>query len=58
MLENVPGLEEDKRLDALVNDLNELGYDCHYGVLDASHFGVPQLRRRFILLASRHDFIS
>ncbi len=29
--------------------LNELGYDAHFEILDASDFGVPQVRRRVFL---------
>ncbi len=31
--------------------LEELGYICHYTILNASHYGVPQMRQRFFLIA-------
>lgn len=53
MLENVPGLESDQRMVRLRGALKRLGYECNSAVLDASDYGVPQRRRRFILLAGR-----
>lgn len=56
MLENVKGLAS-KRFhayrNALMSSLGDLGYDASYRVLNASDFGVPQLRPRFILVALR-----
>jgi DNA (cytosine-5)-methyltransferase 1 len=54
LLENVPGFAKAKFAPyraALVGHLNRLGYDVTYRVLNASDFGVPQLRPRFILVA-------
>jgi len=53
MLENVPALSKHRRLKRMVSVLRRLGYQCHVNVLDASDFGVPQRRKRMILLASR-----
>lgn len=56
MMENVPALARDKRIDEVVKKLAELGYkvdDSTVQVQDAAHFGVPQRRRRMILMASR-----
>jgi DNA (cytosine-5)-methyltransferase 1 len=54
MMENVPGLKDDRRFAKFVQKLKKLGY-CHlkFGIHDAKHYGVPQRRRRLILLASR-----
>jgi len=52
MLENVPGLAKDKRLRKLMEELELLGYRCNYAVLNAADYGVPQRRKRLILLAS------
>lgn len=57
LIENVPGIAKVKGLSTFQRflrmlDANEYLYD--YGVLDAKQFGVPQNRRRLVLLASRH----
>ena len=53
MMENVPGLANKGKplLDALVEDLEELGYITNCDVLQVADFGVPQHRRRLVLLA-------
>ena len=35
---------------ALLSELDSLGYDTHSGILDASDFGLPQVRKRTIVL--------
>jgi len=61
MMENVPGLAKDKRIDTVLEELKKLGYQIDENtvqVKDASEYGVPQRRRRMILLASRTGFIK
>lgn len=56
MLENVQGLASAKfkeYRDALMKRFAKLGYDAEWRVLQASDFGVPQLRPRFIFIAMR-----
>jgi len=53
MMENVPGLYTDRRLRKFRNELERLGYRVRMGVLDAADYGVPQRRRRFIMLAGK-----
>ncbi|HEU0142197.1 MAG TPA: DNA cytosine methyltransferase [Bryobacteraceae bacterium] len=53
MMENVPGLAKDSRLEELIRDLNRLGYRCEARVLNAADFGVPQRRARMILIAMK-----
>lgn len=56
MMENVPALAKDGRITKVLARLAELGYtidDSTVQVQDAAEFGVPQRRRRMILLASR-----
>lgn len=50
MLENVPGLLNDPRFKILVRELRRLGYNLDYGIRNAKHYGVPQRRKRLILL--------
>ncbi len=56
LLENVPGLET-KGADVFarfIEILQRNSYYYHYGTVNAKHYGVPQNRRRFILIASRY----
>lgn len=53
MLENVPGLERDGRLARLIRQLRAVGYSVKTYVINATAFGVPQRRRRMILIAVR-----
>ncbi len=53
MMENVPGLAEDRRLTRLVEELRALGYTLRTALLDAADYGVPQRRRRLILIGAR-----
>jgi len=59
MLENVPGFASRKFEDyrrKLLARLTRLGYECGWQVVNASAFGVPQLRPRFILVAMRPEY--
>lgn len=54
LFENVPGLATTRFSDYRSNLLKELfrmGYQPEWKVLNSSHFGVPQLRPRFVLIA-------
>lgn len=56
MLENVRGLATEKFAayrEAVVEDLKRLGYVVSWKVLNASDYGVPQLRPRFIMIGLR-----
>lgn len=53
-LENVAGLvnhDSGNTLKTILNELQIRGYDCHYTLLNAKDFGVPQNRNRFYLVA-------
>ena len=55
MMENVPALLKDDRLQKVIQDLEEIGYTCAAGLFNAESFGVPQRRLRMIMFASRDD---
>lgn len=57
MMENVPGFAKDERIERFVAALEAIGYRCKRDVLNAADYGVPQRRRRFILLAGRRGEI-
>lgn len=54
-IENVPGIEKDKNspLSKFKLFLEEKGYKYADKVINTKYFGVPQSRRRYVLLASR-----
>lgn len=58
MMENVTGLKSDKRMTVFGERLKELGYEWNADILDAADFGVPQRRRRLVLLGSIYGLIS
>jgi DNA (cytosine-5)-methyltransferase 1 len=53
MMENVPGLADHWSFRKLCRDLRKLGYRVEWEVKDARHYGVPQRRKRLILVAGR-----
>jgi len=61
-VENVPGLQKVPKhkhgpFPAFEELLKEMDYQIDYAVVAAQDYGAPQLRRRFVLLASRHGKI-
>ena len=61
IVENVPGLNNVTGKEIyceFVNILKIQGFSKDAGMLDAKDFGVPQTRKRFILVASRHGQTS
>ena len=58
MLENVRGLLDsvfDEYRAKIISDLNKLGYVAEWRLLNASDFGVPQLRPRVVFVALKKD---
>jgi DNA (cytosine-5)-methyltransferase 1 len=51
MMENVPALAEHRSFKTLCGGLRSLGYHLKFDLRNARDFGVPQRRRRLILLA-------
>lgn len=57
-MENVPTVAKHVVFHDFVDTLKRLGYCVWYEVVDSSKYGVPQMRRRMVLLASRHGSIE
>jgi len=57
-MENVPGLVKQQVFDDFVNNLNTRGYFVNFGIVDCSEYGLPQQRKRLVLLASKFKEIK
>jgi DNA (cytosine-5)-methyltransferase 1 len=57
-MENVPTVTKHTVFDDFVGGLRRSGYQVWYGIVDAADYGLPQRRRRTVLLASRHGSIQ
>lgn len=58
LAENVKGilsLEHGEVIKMIMNDFNSIGYKAVYKVLNAADYGVPQLRKRVIIIGIRDD---
>ncbi len=58
VMENVTGIAGKRGktiLEQLIENLKAIGYTVHVGCLDAQDYGVPQRRRRFIIVGERAD---
>lgn len=53
VMENVPPLAYDLRFKRLVARLRRIGYGVWFDVVDAADYGVPQRRRRLVMIALR-----
>lgn len=64
--ENVDGIKNSKKnnigvnvdqsaLDTILNDFEESGYDVQYHILNSADYGVPQIRKRVIIMGIRKD---
>ena len=52
MLENVPALSEYADFKEVVNKLEQIGYAIDYKAVNVARYGVPQRRKRLVLLGS------
>lgn len=57
LMENVPYLARTTRFRRFCKQLERLGYKSDYKILDAADYGVPQRRKRLVLLAGLRDEI-
>lgn len=60
-MENVPGLADTKKhpvFQTFLDTLEDNGYEYSYEIVDVSEYGVPQRRKRLVLLASLHGEIN
>ena len=61
VMENVSGLGGKRGktiLEQLVNNVEEIGYNVHVKLLNAQDYGVPQRRKRYIIVGERKDMHS
>lgn len=52
MMENVPGLKDYYLFKSIVKELKELGYNPKVEIVDVKKYGVPQGRRRLVMVGS------
>lgn len=60
VMENVPRIQKSKILSSIIKKFKKLGYGLTMTVLDASKCGVPQIRKRFVLIGEMNgqdDFL-
>lgn len=61
IMENVPNIEKARThggesvVEIIKRELTHLGYHVAHKVLEATDFGIPQIRRRLFVVASVHD---
>lgn len=53
VMENVPALQKRHEFELFTDRAEQLGYELHIAVLDAADFGVPQHRRRLVVVGER-----
>jgi DNA (cytosine-5)-methyltransferase 1 len=53
MMENVPGIENYYLFKKLISELKKLEYQIDYRVVNVKDYGVPQRRRRMVLVGSK-----
>lgn len=63
VMENVPNIIKaktasgEKVIDIIKQEFENLGYNVYYKILTASDYGIPQMRQRFILIASKKELV-
>jgi DNA (cytosine-5)-methyltransferase 1 len=51
-MENVPSVHKHQVFESFVKNLKKRGYHVWYGIVNSAEYGVPQSRKRMVLLAS------
>lgn len=54
-VKNILSIDNGKVIKTIEHKLNEIGYDVHTHILNASHFGIPQARERVYFVCIRRD---
>lgn len=57
-MENVPGLSKQPIWEEFVRELKKIGYHIDWQIVNCSQIGLPQNRRRLVMLASKLGCIS
>jgi len=61
IMENVPNLVKAKTeqnelvIDIIRRELEELGFFVHHKIVEATHYGVPQIRKRLVVIATTFE---
>ena len=64
IMENVPNLIKAKTeskefvIDIIVSELKNLGYHVSYKILEATDYGVPQIRKRLVVIATKKFMVD
>lgn len=53
MMENVPGLALSSNFEQAVKELKDIGYVVYYKTVNVKDYGVPQNRKRLVMIGSR-----
>ncbi len=57
-MENVPNLCREKIFIDFLHELEKLKYHCYWRIVNCQEYGVPQKRKRLVMLASRYGQIE
>ena len=57
-VKNILSVRHKHNFDNYINQMNDLGYNSHYKVLNAKDYGLPQNRERVFTISIRKDIID
>ncbi len=64
IMENVPNLIKAKNgrgtkvIDIIQKEMEKMGYHVYWDIFEATNFGVPQIRKRLIVIASKEELLN